>query len=85
MFVNREEVGQENFESEQERYNRLLGFDYNFISKNDKIRGKIFFYNTFSPSEENEGISSGFRFNYNDIKNRFRTVFTRTTPNFTRI
>ena len=83
LFVNREEVGQENFESEQERYNRLLGFDYNFISKNDKIRGKIFFYNTFSPSEENEGISSGFRFNYNDIKNRFRTVFTRTTPNFT--
>ena len=83
LFVNREEVGQENFESEQERYNRLLGFDYNFISKNDKIRGKIFFYNTFSPSEENEGISSGFRFNYNDIKNRFRTVFTRTSPNFT--
>ena len=83
LFVNREKVGQENFESEQERYNRLLGFDYNFISKNDKIRGKIFFYNTFSPSEENEGISSGFRFNYNDIKNRFRTVFTRTTPNFT--
>ena len=35
LFVNREEVGQENFESEQERYNRLLGFDYNFISKND--------------------------------------------------
>ena len=83
LFVNREEVGQENFESEQERYNRLLGFDYNFISKNDKIRGKVFFYNTFSPSEENEGLSTGFRFNYNDIKNRFRTVFTRTTPNFT--
>ena len=41
------------------------------------------FFNTFSPSEENEGISTGFRFNYNDIKNRFRTVFTRTTPNFT--
>ena len=83
LFVNREKVGQENFESEQERYNRLLGFDYNFISKNDKIRGKVFFYNTFSPSEENEGLSTGFRFNYNDIKNRFRTVFTRTTPNFT--
>ena len=83
LFVNREETGQDNFESEQERYNRLLGFDYNFISKNDKIRGKVFFYNTFSPSEENEGISTGFRFNYNDIKNRFRTVFTRTTPNFT--
>ena len=82
LFVNREETAQENFESEQERYNRLLGFDYNFISKNDKIRGKVFFYNTFSPSEENEGISTGFRFNYNDIKNRFRTVFTRTTPNF---
>ncbi|MAW82852.1 MAG: hydrolase [Crocinitomicaceae bacterium] len=83
LFVNREDTAQENFESEQERYNRLLGFDYNFISKNDKIRGKVFFYNTFSPSDENEGISTGFRFNYNDIKNRFRTVFTRTTPNFT--
>ena len=83
LFVNREKTGQDSFESEQERYNRLLGFDYNFISKNDKIRGKVFFYNTFSPSEENEGISTGFRFNFNDIKNRFRTVFTRTTPNFT--
>ena len=83
LFVNREKTGQDSFESEQQRYNRLLGFDYNFISKNDKIRGKVFFYNTFSPSEENEGLSTGFRFNYNDIKNRFRTVFTRTTPNFT--
>ena len=83
LFVNREKTGQDSFESEQERYNRLLGFDYNFISKNDKIRGKVFFYNTFSPSEENEGVSTGFRFNFNDIKNRFRTVFTRTTPNFT--
>ena len=82
LFVNREKIGQDSFESEQERYNRLLGFDYNFISKDDKITGKVFFYNTFSPSEENEGVSTGFRFNYNDRKNRFRTVFTRTTPNF---
>ncbi|MBF12578.1 MAG: hydrolase [Flavobacteriaceae bacterium] len=82
LLVNRQKTGENNFESEQERYNRLLGLDYNFISKNDKIRGKVFFYNTFSPSENKEGLSTGLRLNYNDRKNRLRTVFTRTTPNF---
>ncbi|OUW34468.1 MAG: hypothetical protein CBD39_04190 [Flavobacteriaceae bacterium TMED179] len=83
LFVNRQKTEKNEIDSAEEKYNRLLGFDYNFISKNEKIRGKVFFYNTFSPSKDKEGLSTGLRFNYNDRRNRFRTVFTRTTPNFT--
>tara|TARA_A100001015_G_scaffold289944_1_gene362386 strand:+ start:877 stop:3015 length:2139 start_codon:yes stop_codon:yes gene_type:complete len=83
LFVNRQKTGKNNSLLNQEKYNRVLGFDYNFISKDDKIRGKVFFYNTFSPSVNKEGFSSGGWFNYNTRNNRFRTAFFKTTPNFT--
>ena len=83
LFVNRQKTSENNLLLNQEKYNRVLGFDYNFISKDDKIRGKVFFYNTFSPSVNKEGFSTGGWFNYNTRKNRFRTAFFKTTPNFT--
>ena len=83
LFVNRQKTGENNSLLNQEKYNRVLGFDYNFISKDDKIRGKVFFYNTFSPSVNKEGFSTGGWINYNTRKNRFRTAFFKTTPNFT--
>ena len=83
LFVNRQKTSENNSLLNQEKYNRLLGFDYNFISKDDKIRGKVFFYNTFSPSVNKEGFSTGGWINYNTRKNRFRTAFFKTTPNFT--
>lgn len=83
LFVNRQKTGKNNSLLNQEKYNRVLGFDYNFISKDDKIRGKVFFYNTFSPSVNKEGFSTGGWFNYNTRNNRFRTAFFKTTPNFT--
>lgn len=83
LFVNKQKTGKNNSLLNQEKYNRVLGFDYNFISKDDKIRGKVFFYNTFSPSVNKEGFSTGGWFNYNTRNNRFRTAFFKTTPNFT--
>ena len=83
LFVNRQKTGKNNSLLNQEKHNRVLGFDYNFISKDDKIRGKVFFYNTFSPSVNKEGFSTGGWFNYNTRNNRFRTAFFKTTPNFT--
>ena len=83
LFVNRQKTSENNSLLNQEKYNRVLGFDYNFISKDDKIRGKVFFYNTFSPSVNKEGFSTGGWINYNTRKNRFRTAFFKTTPNFT--
>jgi hypothetical protein len=83
LFVNRQKTSENNSLLNQEKYNRVLGFDYNFISKDDKIRGKVFFYNTFSPSVNKEGFSTGGLFNYNTRENRFRTAFFKTTPNFT--
>ena len=83
LFVNRQKTGKNNSLLNQEKHNRVLGFDYNFISKDDKIRGKVFFYNTFSPSVNKEGFSTGGWINYNTRKNRFRTAFFKTTPNFT--
>ena len=83
LFVNRQKTGGNNILSDQEKYNRVLGLDYNFISKNDKIRGKMFFYNTFSPLNNKEGFSTGGWFNYNTRNNQFRTAFFKTTPNFT--
>ena len=83
LFVNRQKTSENNSLLNQEKYNRVLGFDYNFISKDDKIRGKVFFYNTFSPSVNKEGFSTGGWINYNTRQNRFRTAFFKTTPNFT--
>ena len=37
LFVNRQQTGINDFDSEQENYNRLVGFDYNLVSKNDKF------------------------------------------------
>ena len=83
LFINRQKTSKNNSLLNQDKYNRVLGFDYNFISKDDKIRGKVFFYNTFSPFVNKEGFSTGGLFNYNTRENRFRTTFFKTTPNFT--
>ena len=69
LFVNRQQTGINNFETDQEDYNRLIGFDYNLISKNDKFSSKIWFHNTFSPATNKESHSTGFGGNYTTRKN----------------
>jgi hypothetical protein len=82
LFVNRQQTGVNNFDTEQEDYNRLIGFDYNLISKNDKFSGKIWFHNTFSPSINKDSYSTGFGGSYTTRKNKVRFLFSKTAPNF---
>jgi len=82
LFVNRQQTGVNKFETDQEDYNRLIGFDYNLISKNDKLSGKIWFHNTFSPSTNKDSYSTGFGGNYTTRKNKVRFLISKTTPNF---
>ena len=82
LFINRQQTGTNSFETEQEKYNRLIGFDYNLISKNNKWNGKIWFHNTFSPQNNKDAFSTGIAANYNSRKNKLRIAVFRTAPNF---
>jgi hypothetical protein len=65
FFINREAIGDYDFELPQGKYNRVLGLDYNLISTNNVWSGKYFFQKSFSPDSNGKDITTGTRLEYN--------------------
>ena len=72
IFVNRQQTGDPDFETELEEFNRVLGIDYTLASKDNKWTGKSFVHQSFQATETKDGYSAGFRLNYNTRKNFVR-------------
>ncbi len=68
MLVNKQSFNYQN-ESDSLRvlypqYNRNLGVEYNLASANNTYNGKAFFIKSFSPNEENNGITQAAHLQY---------------------
>jgi hypothetical protein len=65
IFVNRQSFNEYDFLSESERYNRVLGIDYNLASEDNTWIGKFYVHKSFTPNGGNKDFSSGARLFYN--------------------
>ena len=70
FFLNRESVKEYSFLNNKEKYNRVLGGEYNLASGDGKWYGKAFVHKSFRPSEINnkQNISSGIMITRNTNK-----------------
>lgn len=46
-------------------YNRLIGFDYNLATADNRLYGKLFYHQSFSPTENDKPYSHGINLVYN--------------------
>lgn len=50
-----------------EQYNRLIGFDYNLASADNKWTGKFFYHKTFEFEDKEKNSAAHAQINYNDL------------------
>ena len=65
FIVNRESIKDYDFLEENDRYNRVIGLDYNLNSANNKWVGKFYTHKSFQPDDNEGNLSSGAFINYN--------------------
>lgn len=65
IFVNRQSFGDYDFLEETDRYNRVVGMDYNLASVNNTWTGKFFYHKSFAHDIEDRDASGGLDLRYN--------------------
>ncbi len=65
IFVNRQSFSDENYIAPEDKYNRVIGVDYNLASADNTWVGRFFLHNSFAPNENNKNQSAGISLNYN--------------------
>jgi hypothetical protein len=77
LFLNRQATKSYDFLDDSDKYNRLIGLDYNLASKDNTWNGKYFLHKSFSPFVRSKDISAGASTQYNSRNFRIRnnTVF----------
>lgn len=61
LFINRESVKDYDFVDKNDKFNRLIGLEYDLNSIDNIWNGRFFAYNSFSPLEKENGFSGGVR------------------------
>ena len=77
MFINKQATKDYDFVEDENRFNRVFGFDYRLASKDNTWVGKYFFHKSFSPNVNDKDISSGASTEYfsRNWNLRFGAVF----------
>ncbi len=72
VFISRETFGDNGFALPEDRYNRVVGIDYNLSSKDDVWQGKFYGHKSFQPGDNVGNYSIGANLGRNT---RFWSVF----------
>jgi len=73
FFINRETFKDYDFLAPEDRYNRVLGVDYNLASEDNVWNGKFYVHKSFDPDSDGNDLSTGAFMSY---KTRKLNVFT---------
>ncbi|MCP4975401.1 MAG: carbohydrate binding family 9 domain-containing protein, partial [Maribacter sp.] len=73
FFINRESFKDYDFVDRDDEYNRVLGFDYNLASKNNRWTGKFYTHKSFQPNDKEGNYSMGA---FLSRRSRFFNVFS---------
>lgn len=57
FIVSRESTGNYSFLKPEDKYNRVFGVDYNYISPDDVLRGKLYFHKSTQPNDKKGNTS----------------------------
>ncbi|MBT8284625.1 MAG: carbohydrate binding family 9 domain-containing protein [Flavobacteriaceae bacterium] len=74
FFINRQSTKDYDFLAEEDRFNRVVGVDYNLISEDNLWSGRLFLHKSFEPEGRDEDFSSGMQLEYNS---RFWNFFSK--------
>lgn len=64
FFINRQTFEDYDFLEDDERYNRVLGIDYNLASADNTWTGKFYTHKSFEPGGGGKDLSTGLNLNY---------------------
>ncbi|MBT8301872.1 MAG: carbohydrate binding family 9 domain-containing protein, partial [Maribacter sp.] len=73
FFINRESFKDYDFIRPEDKYNRVVGIDYNLASKDNKWIGKFYTHTSFQPDDKTGSYSSGA---FLSRRTRFYNVFS---------
>lgn len=72
MFINKQATKDYDFLENTNRYNRVIGIDYNLASADNTWVGKYFIHKSFSPDVDDKDMSAGASTSYNSRNWNFR-------------
>ena len=72
MLINKQATKDYDFLANEDRYNRIVGIDYNLASADNTWVGKYFLHKSFSPDVSNKDMSAGATTQYNSRNWNFR-------------
>ena len=72
FLINKQATKDYDFLEDTNRYNRVIGLDYNLASKDNTWSGKYYFHKSFSPNSNGKDISTGASTEYNSRSFRAR-------------
>ena len=82
FFINRESLKDYDFVAEEDKFNRVLGIDYNLISEDNIWSGKVYAHKSFEPQSGGKDLSSGLNIGYNSRKFKFFTDWAYVGEDF---
>ena len=71
LFINRETFGDDDFLVDGDRFNRVVGIDYNLATSDNTWQGKFFTHHSFGEKNIGNDLSLGGNINYNSRLYRF--------------
>ena len=83
FMVNRQTFKDYSFIKEEDRYNRVVGIDYNLNSANNKWIGKFYTHKSFQPNDTKGNLSSQANLIYNTRAWRFSSDWVYVDDDFT--
>jgi len=85
MLINKQafqDSSSKDFKLMPNRYNRLVGVDFNLGSKNNRWNGKAFYHHSFDEHKKDSAFSSTVSLTYNKPKILFDVLFQAVGANF---
>ena len=82
LFINRQDTSNKDFIIAEEKYNRVVGIDYNLANIDNSWNGKFYAHKSFTPNLDSKNYSTGARLDYSSKKWRFRTSGLYIGENF---
>ncbi len=68
FFINKQSIKKYDFVDGLDKYNRVLGVDYNLVSKDNVWNGKYYLHKSFQPEIKNKDLSAGAFLGFNSRK-----------------
>ena len=82
FIINKESIKEYDFLQEEDRYNRVIGADYNLSSLNNKWRGRAYLHKSFQPDDSKGNFSTHTFMSYNTRKWQVLSFFTYIDQDF---